>query len=395
MDFSDLSLPLPFRTQIHQLGGTISTLDSSSVAPANIQLEGQVDEYGLARIEGAMTVLDPVVSTDVTMEFRNLLMSNLSPYSVEFAGREIDEGKLDLNLRYRIEEGQLQGQNKIVMSDLVLGDEVDSPNAVSLPLGLAVALLTDADGVIDIDLPVEGDINDPEFAIGGVILKAFVGLVTKIVAAPFRLLGSLIGVESEDLGQFQFLGGRSDLTPPELEKIAQLQQALQQRPELAVEVSGAFNPAIDVPAMQLQRLRAIVLERVGPEYQDQAEDFRMLDEQIRGVLESLFIEGNPDTPLDSIKAAHLAPPADDPEGDPVLDDLAYASDLRDRLLAAEQISRTDLEALANSRAEAVSAAFLATGGFEAGRIVIAEPVETESDDDDDEWVKMELGVVAD
>jgi hypothetical protein len=393
MDFSDLSLPLPFATEIRQMNGTISTLNSSSAAPAEIRLEGQVDEYGLARIEGAMNLFDPVHNTDVTMEFRNLLMSSLSPYSVEFAGRKIDEGKLNLDLKYRIQESQLQGQNKVVMSDLVLGDEVDNPDAMSLPLGLAVALLTDANGVIDIDLPVQGDINDPEFAIGGVILKAFVGLVTKIVSAPFRLLGSLIGVESEDFGQFQFLGGRSDLTPPELEKIAQLREALQQRPELGVKVSGAFAPAVDVPALQFQRLRSAVLERVAPEYAEQAGDFQMLDERIQDALEALFIERNPDLPVESVKAAHLAPPPDDPEGAAVFDSLAYASDIRDRLLAGEQISRQDLEGLANARAAAISSAFLASGGIEESRIVLAEPVEVEGQDD--AWVTMELGVVAD
>jgi hypothetical protein len=392
MDFSDLSLPLPFATYIRKLEGTISTVDTASSSPSNIRLEGQVDEYGLARIEGAMDLLDPVRSTDVTMEFRNLLMSNLSPYTVQFAGREIDEGKLNLDLGYRIENGQLQGQNAIVMSDLVLGDEVDSPDAVSLPLGLAVALLTDANGVIDIDLPVSGDINDPEFKIGGVIWKAFAGLITKIVAAPFRLLGSLIGIESEDLGQFQFLAGRADLTPPELEKVSQLQQALRQRPELTIEVSGPFDPAADVPALQFQKLKSIVLERLGVDYANPDEEFRMLNEEIRVVFETLFVERFQDTPLDVVKADHMAPPADNPEGKPVLDQTAYAADLRDRLLASETVGQQDLEALANMRAEAIRDAFLADGDFDAARIAIAAPSATESEDS--EWVVMELGVVA-
>ena len=161
MDFSDLSLPLPFATRVTSLDGTISTIDNESNEPANIRLEGQVDEYGLARIEGGMNLLDPVAHTDVTVEFRNLLMTSLSPYSAQFAGREIDEGKLNLDLEYRIDGGQLDGQNSVVLSDLVLGKEVESPDAVSLPLGLAVALLKDSNGVIDIDLPVTGDINDP------------------------------------------------------------------------------------------------------------------------------------------------------------------------------------------------------------------------------------------
>jgi hypothetical protein len=326
------------------------------------------------------------------MEFRNLLMSNLSPYSVNFAGREIDAGKLDLDLNYRIEGGQLEGRNKIVMTDLVLGAEVDNPDAASLPLGLAVALLTDANGVIDIELPVQGDVNDPEFAIGGVVWQAFVGLVTKIVTAPFRLLGSLIGVDSEDLGQFRFLAGRSDLTPPEREKIGHLQQALQQRPELAVEVRGAFDPTIDVPALQLRNLRAAVLERLGPQYMNQVEEFRMLDEQIRGVLEALFTERNPETPLESVRSAHRVPPPDDPDGEAVLDELAYSTDLRDRLLAAEPIGRQDLEELANDRAAAIRDAFLADGAIAEERLLVAAPAEAESEDD--EWVLMDLGVAA-
>jgi hypothetical protein len=307
MDFSDFSLPLPFATQIRQLGGSISTVDNTSSAPANIRLEGRVDDYGLARIDGAMNLLDPLSSTDVTMEFRNLLMSNLSPYTVQFAGREIDEGKLDLDLTYRIVDGELQGQNAVVMSDLVLGKEVDHPDAVSLPLGLAVALLTDANGVIDIDLPVEGNVNDPEFRIGGVIWQAFAGLITKIVSAPFRLLGNLIGIESEDFGRFQFLAGRADLTPPELEKVAQLQQALQQRPELGLEIAGVFDPAIDVPALQYQQLRTVMRERLGEDYADADDEFRMLSEEIRSALEAIFVERFPETPLETVKAAHRAP----------------------------------------------------------------------------------------
>jgi hypothetical protein len=326
------------------------------------------------------------------MEFRNLLMSNLSPYTIEFAGQKIDEGKLDLDLHYGISEGQLQGQNNIVMKDLLLGDKVESPNAVSLPLGLAVALLKDSNGVIDIELPVEGDINDPEFRIGGVVWQAFVGLVTKIVTAPFRLLGSLIGIDSEDLGQFQFLAGRADLTPPELEKIVDLQKALQQRPELAIEISGPFDPAIDVPALQYIKLRADVVGRLGDEAETASGELQMLDEQIRTALEAIFTERFPDTPLETVKAAHTAPPADNPEGKPALDQLAYAGDLRDRLLAAEVVGPADLAELAAARAEAVRIAFLANGEFDAGRIAVTDPVEAKSEDS--EWVVMELGVAA-
>ena len=392
MDFSDRSLPLPFATHIHKLGGTVSTIDTQSAEPASIALEGQVDDYGLARIQGEMNVLDPIEVTDVTMEFRNLRMSSLSPYTIQFAGRRIDEGKLDLDLHYGIADGQLDGRNDIVMTDLLLGDAHDSPGAENLPLDLAVALLKDANGVIGIELPVKGDVNDPEFDIGGVIWQAVAGLVTKIVAAPFRLLGSLIGIESEDLGRFQFLAGRADLTPPELEKIAELQQALQQRPELAIEIGGTFDPGIDVPALRYINLRKEVIARLGDEAAEAGKEMQMLDERIRTALETIFAERFPDTPLDTLKAAHTVAPADDPEGEPTLDELAYAGDLRDRLLAAETVEPADLKKLAAARAEAIQAAFLGGGEFDAGRIQVTAPGEVKSEDG--EWVVVELGVVA-
>ena len=389
MDFSDLSLPLPFGTKVSSMDGTVSTIDSQSAEPANIQLEGQVDEFGLARIEGSMNLLDPVRHTDVSVEFRNLLMTNLSPYSVAFAGREIDEGKLDLDLLYKIDQGQLAGENDIVLSDLMLGGEVESPDAVSLPLDLAVALLKNSEGVIDVSLPVTGDINDPEFRIGGVVWQAFKTLITKIVSAPFKLLGNLIGVDSEDFGQFQFLAGRYDLTPPELEKIGQIREALEQRPELAVEIGGVYDPAIDTPVLQYQQLRAAVFERMGRDPTVEAERGELLSDEIRGVLEALFTETFPQTPLEEIKATHSAPPADDPEGVPVVDELAYAGELRNRLVEAQAVGEADLIELARSRAQAVSDAFLANG-LEAERVKFTDPSAGESEDG--EWVVMELGV---
>jgi hypothetical protein len=393
LDFSDLSLPLPFAAGIAKLNGTISTVSTMSAEPSNVRLEGQVDEFGLARIEGSLALLDPLRWTDLELEFRNLEMSNLSPYTVEFAGRKIAQGKLDLDLGYRIENGLLQGRNDIVLSDLSLGDKVDHPEAASLPLDLAVALLKDADGVIDVDLPVEGDVNDPQFRIGGVIWQAITGLITKIVSAPFTLLGKLIGVDSEELGQFEFLAGRADLTPPEMEKIGQLAEALQQRPELTVEISGAFDPAIDRPALQYARLRDEVIGRMGQDSEEVDFTAIRLDIEIRMVLEQLFRERFPDMPLETLQASSMAPPPDDPDGKPVLDELAYTADLRDRLLASESITDEDLAMLAMRRAEAISQGFLATGLLGEDRLSIADPEPRESEDG--EWVILELGVQAD
>jgi len=393
MYFSDLSLPLPFATDIANLDGTISTIATNSSEPANIRLEGQVEEYGMARIEGSMTLLDPIGHTDVTVDFRNLQMPTMSPYTVQFAGQTIEKGKLDLGLVYTIENGELNGANDVVLSDLVLGEKIDHPDAGSLPLGLAVGLLKDADGVIKLNLAVEGDVNSPEFAIGDVIWQALSTVITKIVSAPFKLLGSLIGIDSEDFGQFEFLAGRSDLTPPELEKIGQLETALKQRPELKIEISGVSDADIDVAALKFFHLRDIANERLEENMGDTNDSNMMLDVEIRAMVEVLFTERFPDIPLESIKAQNTTPPANDSKDKPVVDELAYATDLWDRLLVAQVISDMDLANLANARAEVIRTAFLASGQVDESRIVIAAPKEVESDDG--EWVKLELAIASD
>jgi hypothetical protein len=391
MDFSDLSLPLHFATTIKKLNGTVSTIASGSTEPAAIKLEGQVDEYGLSRINGAINLLDPLYHMGIKVEFRNLLMSALSPYTVEFAGRKIAEGRLDLDLRYDIEKSRLKANNKVVISDLKLGDKVEHPGAANLPLGLAVALLKDVNGVIDISLPIQGNIDDPEFRIGGIIWQAFTGLITKVVASPFSLLGSLIGVESEDLGEFQFLAGRSDLTPPELEKVVQLKQALLQRPKLGLEIKGVVAPAIDVPALKYQVLEAILIEREGDAEPGEAQSINMLDDDVRRTLEKLYKERVPDEPLKRVKTDNMTPPADDPEGRPVLDKLAYSASLRDRLLETIVIGEAELKALAQSRAEAIQAAFLANE-LDASRISIVGIEEVKPEDD--QWIKLVLGITS-
>lgn len=392
MEFADLSLPLPFSTDIANLNGTISTIATDSSTPADIKLEGQVNEFGLARIGGTLNLFDPIKQVDVDVEFRNLLMSELSPYTVEFAGREVDEGKLDVSLEYKIIDGILDGQNDIVLSDLVLGKKVDHPGAASLPLGLAVALLKDSEGVIQVDLPIHGDINDPEFKIGGVIWKAIGNLITRIVTAPFKFLGNLIGIDSEDLGEFEFLAGRSDLTPPELEKVIQLQKALQQRPELSVEISGVTDSAVDAPALKKIRLRQAASERLGEGLGDKDEQSLMLDERIRNLVEAMFKERFPDLFTDELQDKYKVPPTDNPEGKRKLDELAYASDLWKQLLAAEVITGQDLEGLAAARAEAIRNAFLASEEFDEKRLVIAAPKQVTSEDG--EWVVLALGVAA-
>jgi hypothetical protein len=171
-DFEDQSLPLPFIAQIAALNGDITTIATDSREPSTVALEGKVDEFGFVRVTGSLTPLDPKLNTDLKVAFQNVEMPKFSAYTIPFAGREIASGKLDLDLGYQVTASELIGENTLILRDFELGEKIEHPGAMSLPLGLAVALLKDAEGKIDVDLPVRGNVDDPEFKYGGVVLKA-------------------------------------------------------------------------------------------------------------------------------------------------------------------------------------------------------------------------------
>ena len=220
LQFADYSLPLPFSTSIHTLNGQISTLNSTSDQPARVDLEGQVAEYGLARVEGAVDAWHPSRASNLQLTFRNLQIPEYSPYTVDFAGRKIAGGTMDLDLDYTVESRQLDGQNNLVLHDLKLGEKMASSDAMDLPLDLAIALLQNSDGVIDLNIPVTGNVGDPEFDFNQVIRQALGDAITSVITAPFSFLANLVGAGSENLGQVEFAKGRTDLLPPQRERIA-------------------------------------------------------------------------------------------------------------------------------------------------------------------------------
>jgi hypothetical protein len=356
LEFSDFSLPLPFAASIRSLEGEVSTLSTTSVEPARISLEGRVNEFGLARISGTVNAWAFADHTDIEITFRNLEMARLTPYTVQFAGHAIDAGRMDLDLDYSIAASQLQGGNDIVIRELVLGEKVDHPDAASLPLGLAVALLKDSEGVIDIELPVSGDLNDPEFSYGGIIAKAIFNLITKAVTAPFRLLGNLVGMESEDFGTLVFEAGRSDLSPPDLEKLVKLAEAMRQRPGLKLEVAGVYDNTFDPQALQESKLEELLEAR---EEAAEAAGAVMSAEIARRAAEALFTETFPDVPLESVQSKFIGAGEGDEPVEAVLDVPAYVAEMRLKLMERQAVSEQELLALAEARADAALEALAA------------------------------------
>jgi uncharacterized protein involved in outer membrane biogenesis len=254
-NFADFSLRPNFATAIQQLNGQIGTIDSRQTKPASVDVQGKVDRYAPVTIKGALNPFDPMASLDIATSFKRVELTTLTPYSGKFAGYRIRKGRLNLDLHYRITKGQLQADNKVVVEQLQLGEKVDSPDAVSLPLKLAIALLKDSDGKISIELPVTGNLNDPQFSVMPIVWQTLRNLVVRAAQAPFKLIGGLVaGGASEDLGSVSFAPGSSDLSPENQSVLLKLAEALGKRPELRLEIEGTAAQTSDGPLLAANRL---------------------------------------------------------------------------------------------------------------------------------------------
>ena len=187
--FRDNSVQPPVQTGISNLTGTIKGLSSKQLARADVDLSGRVGKVASLKIAGTINPLSEDAFTDLTISLGGMDLTAEGPYSSKYVGYGLSKGKLSLDLKYKVSQKQLEAENKVVVDQLTFGEKVDSPDATSLPVKLAVALLKDRKGRIDIDLPIRGDLKDPDFKYGKVVVSALLNLLTKIVASPFTLIG--------------------------------------------------------------------------------------------------------------------------------------------------------------------------------------------------------------
>ena len=206
-------------------------------------------------IKGSLNPFDPMAALDIATSFKRVELTTLTPYSGKFAGYRIRKGRLNLDLHYLITKGQLKAENKVVVEQLQLGEKVDSPDAVDLPLRLAIALLKDTDGKISIELPVSGDLNNPQFSVMPIVWQTLRNLMVRAATAPFKFIGGLVsGGGSEDLSSVKFAPGASTLSADTQKALDTLATALKERPALRLEIEGTSAASSDGPLIAQERL---------------------------------------------------------------------------------------------------------------------------------------------
>lgn len=362
LEFADQTLNPNFAVTIDKLAGTLRDLSTAPGTTTTGTLDGQVDGYAPAQVQATVTPRPEGLQAQFGLRFRDIEMSTFSPYSGKFAGYRIRRGTLDLDLQYTLEGRVLEGDNRIVLDQLELGEQVDPEAAGSLPLGLAIALLRDSRGVIDLNLPVRGDLSDPQFDYRALIGKALRGALRKIVTAPFAFLGSLLGGEKPPQS-VTFAPGEGTLAPRQAEALTRLAQALVERPGVRVVVSGAAGRKEDARALASARLDALLAAS------DADEPWQRLRE--------LYRERFDADPEDDL-------PEPPPGTEPTRDERRAAAfaHARTRLTATLMPDDAALEALAQARAHAVMSTLTGAGVAAerlepgAARIIAATPEDT-------------------
>jgi len=367
VNFSDHAVEPDFSATIVGLSGSVSGLSSEPASHAKVELSGSVDRYAPVRISGEVNLLAADVFSDVSVQFSNIELTTFNPYSGKFAGYNIAKGKLSTALRYRVDKRQLLAEHHVIIDQMEFGAATNSKDAVPLPVKLAVALLKDRKGVIDLKLPVTGSLDDPKFRIAPIVWKMLRGLVRKVVTAPFALLGSLFG-GGPDLQYVQFAPGSAQLTDADRTRLAQLTRALAERPQLKLDIPLQTLCPEDTPALEAANFEKAVAAALPATTNGEPPPARLA---LLAALYQKQLGTRPQYPPEATPAppGKNAPSAEAQAARDATNAVQVAwleSQLRPRF-AADAIQR---DALARTRAEAVRDAVAGDGSVDAARVFL-------------------------
>ncbi|MFT3858683.1 MAG: DUF748 domain-containing protein [Aquabacterium sp.] len=340
IDFTDNFIKPNYSARLTQVEGEVSAVSSERPEPATLRIAGAVDDAAPLRITGQIHPLGPRLYTDIEGSAKGIELTRLTPYAARYAGYAIEKGSLSVTVHYKVDGGKLEASNQIFLDQLTFGEKTDSPDAIQLPVLLAVALLKNSRGEIDVNLPISGSLDDPQFSVGGIIWRVIVNLITKAVLAPFSLL---TGGSSEELGVIPFDPGSARLSDAARERLDKLADKLQDRPALKLEATGRADPQVDVEGLRrvhLQRLmRAAKARATGVP----ASDVQITDEERATWIKAAYKEADIRKPRNVVGL---------PKG-------LSTEEMASLLEASAAVNDEALRSLANRRGDAVKA-YLAT-----------------------------------
>ncbi|MDY7038216.1 MAG: DUF748 domain-containing protein, partial [Thermodesulfobacteriota bacterium] len=360
--FMDKHIKPNYTAILSEIGGRISGLNSKETKPADVSLMGKLDKYGPLEITGKINPLKENLFVDLKIKLKHVELSPMTPYSGKYVGYTIEKGKLYLDLKYRLVGKKLDAENKILLDQFTFGDRVEGPHATNLPVNFAIALLKNRKGEINLDIPLRGNIADPDFSLGRIIIKMLVNLITKAATSPFALLQAIVGGK-DDFSFLEFDYGSHIITEHSSKKIDALVKALHERPSLRLEIKGYVDMEKDREGLRqhflIKKLRA---------------------QKLRIMVE----KGLPAVPIDEItidsgeyqtylELAYKAAAFPKPRSFTGLEKKLPQNEMKKLMLTNIDIQDDDLRLLALRRAENIKEYISRSGGINPGRLFITVP----------------------
>jgi Domain of Unknown Function (DUF748) len=403
-NFTDRSVTPNVNMAVNQINGTIAGISSEDLQHADVDLHAKVDNVGPVEITGAINPFSKDQTNEIKIAVNDVDLTAASPYSGKFAGYRIAKGKLSMALAYHLHGRSLKSENVITLDQFTFGEKVNSPDATHLPVKLGIAVLKDRSGKIVLDVPIEGSLDDPQFRLHKVIVRAVWNVVEKAITSPFAVLGAMFGGKGQEISYQDFAAGSADLTPASKEKLDVLVKALYERPGLQLEISGSVDTNADkgglravllekeLRAQKWQMLRKGDREAVTPEQvvvtaEERPDLLKKLyaDAFAKGLI-STASNSAPNVPIVSQPAvfkktvergaSQLMAREATPTATPTVAGAQGASTAADpmelALLNSIQVGDDDFQMLVSQRAKAVREYILQSGKVEAGRVFLTE-----------------------
>ncbi|HMF51144.1 MAG TPA: DUF748 domain-containing protein, partial [Candidatus Saccharimonadales bacterium] len=360
INFSDFFVKPNYSANLTSVQGAISELKPET--PGDLDIQARLDNAAPVEIKGKLNPLSKELFLDIIADAKEIELSPMSPYSGKYVGYGIEKGKLSFNVKYKLENRKLTADNKIILNQLTFGEKIESPTATKLPVLLAVALMKDRNGVIDVDLPISGSLDDPQFSVGGIVLRIIINIITKAVTAPFSLIASAFGGggSGDELAYIEFDNGRANLSQPAQGKIATLAKALNNRPALNLEITGRVDPLTDLDGLKrvqierkvkAQKLKDLVRKGEAPRSVD---DVQVASTEYPQYLKAAYGEESFPKPRNLVGLAQDLP----------------VPEMEKLMMQNAKVGDDEMRQLASQRAQAVRDALLATGQAGAERLFV-------------------------
>jgi hypothetical protein len=361
VDYTDNFIKPNYTANLSDMEGTVGAFGTKSTQPAPVSLDGKINGSSPINIDGSINPLAPTAFVDIKAKADGVELTGLSPYTTKYTGYPIVKGTLTVDVHYLLDTGKLTADNHIFIDQLTFGDHVDSPDATNLPIRLAVSLLKNSKGQIDVRVPISGSLSDPQFSIGSVILGAFMNLIVKAATAPFSLIaaafGSVTGGGSQqDLAFIEFAPGYSTLTPDSQQKLDTIAKALADRTALKLNIEGRVDPKFDKEGYQEAQLDHSI-RKLSHQSEDSADaNTKLSAADYNKYLAKVYSAGDFKKPRDAIGLAKTIPP----------------DQMKKLILENTPVTDQDMKNLADARANAVRA-YLGTKQVASGRMFIVAP----------------------